>query len=323
MRSSKQSIKYFPFAPGIPWKVKNGKYVVPELPSEAWRHALHGRDAVVVAYGGLIESFVSLSYLEILNYTMPSVKLHWCGNLKFKPLISINGLGSFEETNIKDIVSNYPVPLFMDQKDNVFFNCLNNYLNVKPYYGGKGYHDKKPIIRQIFRNSTFKWDTHYTPQLRNLNCDLELKRWAQSAKFQFKRPYVCVFPEAGWSQHDQSMLNWTDAELKAFSMMLKQADISVIVFTNYPNKYNNSIYTIPIRLDFMFNLIPNAKAVLSKDIDMLLISNMISSATLIGRPYKNELSLKKNNYFIERQNVIYTDKALTPYAAFNAIRGDV
>src|SRR3990167_86537 len=114
--------KYFPFAPGVPWKIKNGKYIVPALSMDAWHRALHGKEIVVVAYGGFIESFVSLCFLEIVNYLSPGKKLFWLGNNRFASLVEVNGLAQICESDVsKETFANYPVPLFMDRDYYYFF----------------------------------------------------------------------------------------------------------------------------------------------------------------------------------------------------------
>ena len=73
------SKKYFPFAPGIPWYVKNGKYIKPKVSGSILQHHLKDKDIVVVAFGGLLESFFSLSILETINFNWPGHNLYWCG----------------------------------------------------------------------------------------------------------------------------------------------------------------------------------------------------------------------------------------------------
>lgn len=324
MRSNKLSVRFFPFSPGIPWKIKNGRYIVPELSYESWKLALNDRNAIVTSFGGLIEAFTSLCLLEAINYVSPQTKTYWCGDLKFKSLVAANGLAAFSDLELNQtILQNYPVPLFMDQEKNVYFNVLNNYIEVKTYHGAKGYHDKKPILRQILRNTMMDWDDRYIPHLRNLRCMEEFGRWAKTAYFQTNRPYVCVFPDRGMSRHACSTLNWTDTQLKAFAAMVKQQGFSPVVFTDRVGRFAGSVvYALPVRLDLIAAMLPNAAAVLSEEVDYLMMANLLSTAKLISRPTKNELSLQRNNRFLKKQNVIYTTKNLTPLTAFNAVCGN-
>ncbi|HLG27609.1 MAG TPA: hypothetical protein VI423_07475 [Paenisporosarcina sp.] len=293
---------------------------------DAWHRALHGKEIVVVAYGGFIESFVSLCFLEIVNYLSPGKKLFWLGNNRFASLVEVNGLAQICESDVsKETFANYPVPLFMDRDNHAFFNCLNNYLQVKTWYGANGYKDKRPLFQQILRNTMIPWEMHYLPQLRNPKCSDELSQWAQLNHFHFNQPYVCVFPDRGLSDHQKtSALGWNESQLKAFAAMLRRVGISMIVFTSQSQKYYGvPINCLPVRIDFILNLLPAAAAVLSEEVDLLLVAAVISSAKLISKPLKNEFNLNNNVRFLRHETVIYTDKTLTPLTAFNAVRGDI
>ncbi len=318
--SNKYSVRFFPFSPGIPWKVKYGKYIIPEINSESWDLALHGRNAVVLADGGLVETFISLTFLEALNNISPGTKLYWAGNDSLNSLVSVSGLASmFPKSLPGNLIERFPVPIFLDRKDNTYFNCLLNYIRVKPYYGGKSYHDRKAIIKQIFRNSLVDWDSRFIPQQRRADMvSTELNRWAKSSKFYFNKPYVCLFPETKHSIHKQSTLGWSNIQIKSFAAMLRQAGVSLVLFTN-SKTFSDSCFVLPPRPDYEWFMMPAAKAVLSETIDYLIVAGMISKAKLIGLPTKNELSISKNNKYIGAENVIYTLKGITPMDAFNFV----
>src|SRR5690554_6700310 len=97
------SIKNFPWAPGLSWKIKNGKYVVPELPFELFSKSLKNKDVVVCSFGGLVESFYSLSILELLNNNLIGNKLYWAGNSEYQNLLKLNGLAKyFNKITVQD-----------------------------------------------------------------------------------------------------------------------------------------------------------------------------------------------------------------------------
>lgn len=322
---SNDTIRYFPFAPGIPWKIRSGKYVVPGLNSAAWNKAVGCRDVVVLSYGGLFESFVSLSLFEIMNYSSTSTKLMWSGTRRYEPLVKMNGLATVCPVILpEETTQNYPVPVFLDKSNNVYFNCLNNYIRVNAYYGEFGYKDHRPVIQQLTENFMIPWETRFLPQFRNLKLlKDEIDKWTRLSKFQFNRPYVCVFPDCGLSQHKQSMLGWSDNEIKALAAMLRQVGISTLVFTDNPGKYYaSSAYVLPAKVEYILLMLKSAKAVLAEEIDLLLIAEMVSSARIIAKPAKNELNLYKNQRFLGTSNVIDTIKGLTPVKAFNAICGE-
>src|SRR5690554_1839294 len=137
----KFSVRYFPFTPGIPWSIKNGRYIIPKINRIAWDKAVDGRDFNVVAYGGLFESFFSLSIIEALHFIHPEKKIYWSGHNQFNYLCSSQGIAKinkFDETLIKK----YPCPIFLDKEKFVYFNCLNNYIDVYSYAGVYGYHNQ-------------------------------------------------------------------------------------------------------------------------------------------------------------------------------------
>lgn len=319
-RKSKISIRYFPFSPGIPWKIKNGKYVVPELNAASWKQALDQREVVVVAYGGLLETITSLSFLELINNRHPGKSLRWAGDPKFAQLAQAQGLASIHQIP-KAILNNYPVPLFLDRKNSTYFNCLYNYRHVKTYYGELKYRDRRAAVEQVFRNAMQPWSVTYIPKLRKNVMPPELVQWAKSCHFRFNQPYVCVvLDDTGLSIHSQRSLKWTERQLVAFSQILHQRGIATIAFTKIPGRYYNTpVLSLPLRLDFIMQLIPGAKAVLSCNPDFLIVAAMMSKAKLIAEPLRNELNLLKNSKFLGTRNDIYTAKRLSPSFAADAI----
>lgn len=306
-------IKYFPFAPGIPWNMK-GPFLDPTLNVNIWGNILQNRNAVVVVHGGLIESFVSLIYLEIINHLAPNKKIYWYGDSKFHQLIWLNGLASICATEISpDILSKFPVPIFLDKKEFFYYNVLNNYLNIKTIRGTFSYKNKKPILEQLFKNTTLaNWNISYIPQIRkNINF-IELKAWAKINNFSFTQPYVCIFPDRGVSIHPESFLGLTITQIKSLAAILKQAGVTLICFTQDINKYHNSVYALPPKIDYILYMLPKAKTILSEEVDYLLLGGMVSNAKIIGKNYKHYLNLEKNMKFIERNNVIYSCKELNP-----------
>ena len=295
----KTHVRYFPFSPGIGWKIKNGKYVVPEINLDVWNKIISGKDITVVCYGGLIESYISLCYLEILNYIVPNNTFYWCGNNKFDSLVRLNGLariGNFP----KNMLWRYPVPIFMDADKNVYFNCLNNVLKVQPYYGGTGYKDKSPLVKQLLRNSTLPWDKQYLPKMRRSSFpSKEFLQWSKLVRFDLNKPFICIFQDLDWSQHKRTSFKWNETQIKALSSMLKQRGISTVVFTKVSGKfYGSSVYCMQPLMESILGIIPRAKAVLAEEVDFLLLSAMISNAKLITTCANKCLSPIYNGKFL-------------------------
>ncbi len=315
-------IRYFPFSPGIGWKIKNGKYIIPEINLDVWKKIVHGKKITVVAHGGLLESYFSLCYLEILNYLVPSNKIHWCGNIFFNPLVHLNGIATVNINCPQSILSKYPTPIFMDKDKNIYFNCLNNYQIVKPYYGGSGYKDKSPIIKQILRNSLTSWENHYAPKFRKLgSLSDSFVNWSKANKFNLRNPYICFFYDIGWSEHKLNF-KWNENQVKSLAAMLKQQGISTLLFTKYPYKfYNSSAYCIGTDLENIINLIPKSIAVLSDCVDFSFLAMMLSdSSKIIMKSTGRKFSPLSNVKFIglPRNNIVIK-KCLTPLDVFYTI----
>lgn len=316
------SVKYFPFTPGIGWNLKNNKYIIPRVSPIAFDQAMKNRDAIIVTYGGLLESFLSLSYFEMINQFYPSTKMYWCGNDQFNPLIKLNGVGVVSpEPFPHSLLKNYPVPIFLDKKDNIYFNCLNNYLEMNNYLGLKEYKNKRSLYRQVLSNLLFNWNSSFLPKLRNRHLVMPVvKSWAKVNNLDLNRPFILICPEIFYSQHKVSCLNWKEKEIKALGAMLKQRGVSTIVCTNSPGRYyGGAVYTIPVKFEQLVYLMTEARAVLSETIDCLLIANMISKLIIFSLKIRKPYSFKLNSSFFKFKNNFFEKDILTPEYVFERL----
>ena len=318
------SVKFFPFAPRIPWKLNYGIYVVPETNHETWNGVISPAESISVvcdsASCGLIETYFSLSYFELFNKSNSGKKLFWAGNDKFNKLIWMNGLAKpSEKIFTNKLLNQYPVPVFLDKKNNVYFNFLNNYIRVSTYYNEFRYVDNAPLLKQIWRNTTIgAWDKRFLPQLRSFSTS-KIQKWIGDNRFYMNKPYVCIFPDvkSGLSIHDGRMLNWNIQQVKAFSAMVRQAGYSSIIFTNNAMAFSGE-NVIPLDLEFILYFLSKTKAVLSEEVDFLLLSLMVSeNVKIITLPKKDHTNILANANFIGSAGVICKLKGLTPAMALN------
>jgi len=320
---SRYSIKYFPFSPGVPWKLNYSKYIVPEVPESILYDHLKEKKIIVAAYGGLLESFFSLSILELINYKLPSLELFWAGNSEYNKLIELNGLAKIYSGEVNDeVLLRYPVPLFFDKANRAYFNCLNNYLDVKTYYLTKGYRNRRAAIKQIIDNGLFFSDKMFLPELRGLDgCPKELENNLAASNIHLDRPYVLVFPDRQpSSNHSEECLGWNVSQIKAFGALLGRFNIPLIVLSKNPQNYFYSfVNAFDFHIDSLLYLILGAKYVLSSSIDVLLLSIAISDARIISLPTAEEFKLKKNAKFISRRNYIDIIEDMKPLCALNSI----
>jgi hypothetical protein len=326
MRLSKNtSIQYFPFAPEIPWHIKNGRYIIPKLDVNSWNKAVLDRNIVVVGFGGLFESFFSLSILEALNIRVPKKKLFWCGDPRFNYLVQANGLASLYYGPInEDTIAEYTTPLFFDNNNNAYVNFLNNYICVHTYYGKYGYQSGAAVTKQLFDNSLFNWDLNYIPKFRLLQSSPEFDQWCKREKLYINKPYMLIFPDrTGWSDHTNTCLNWNPTQIKALAAMLKQIGVSLVICTTYPGHYYGSkLHLLPVQLEYIFNLLPTAKAIMATEIDLLLVASMISSGKILTIKQKKEFDLIKNMKFLSKEinASFFTNEELQPAKVFEQVK---
>ena len=308
---SQFSTKYFPFAKGIPWKMKYSVYVYPEVSRTILEKKLSDKDVTVIAYGGLLESFFSLSILEMVNHFFPSARLFWAGNEKYSNLLKMNGLATFHQEDFSQIYENYPVPLFLDKNDGAYFNCLNNYINVKKYYLEKGYHDTRAAIKQIVEKGLFPWDNKFIPKLRN-NDEKIIVNKVKLSKIFIEKPFVLIMPDIGHSMHNIDCLGWSPMEVKSLGAMLRNSGISLVVLSNNLQYYSPATIVLNFELETYLYLVRFAKAIISRELDYLFVAATLSDIKVISRLMPEEFKIKKNLKFLHRINDIYMDKELTP-----------
>ena len=324
------SVKFFPFAPKVPWKLNYGLYVVPEINYETWQTIISPAETISVVTDhtscGLIEAYFSLSYLEFINKANLGKKLLWAGNDKFNKLLWMNGLAKPSDKSFtKELLKKYPTPIFLDKKHNIYFNFLNNYIDVYNYCGNFAYVDNKPLLRQMWRNLAIAgvMDDMFIPQLRSFRISAGVEKWVKENNFYINKPYVCIFPDlnSGFSVHGGRMLNWNVQQVRAFSAMLRQAGYSTIIFTNNVRFFTGE-NVAPMDLDFILYFLLKSKAVLSEEVDFLLLSMMLSNAKVIALKKKDHTDILQNAQFLNRSNVIDRTKGLTPAMAFNNLGGN-
>lgn len=304
-------IRYFPFCPGIPWNCENGKYVMPEMDTDTWLSAIQDRDVVVVAHGGLLESFYSLSICEAINIIKPGKRVFWSGNEQFHDLISMQGLANIFEFELKkEKVEKYPVPLFFDRDNRVYFNCLNNYIIRKSCLKNSRKYSQKSnkniILKQICDNLLVEWDIRYLPKFRSAN-DTDVIKWKKQENLHLNQSYIAFFPEG---VSDISCLGWSMQKIKEFLVLMKQLDISVILFSNNHDKYYSSdglFYKAPLNnINLLINLLLDSRVVISESVDYILLAFALApKATIMSRqPVQKQYDLYRNAEFIQAENII-------------------
>jgi hypothetical protein len=316
-RKREYKSRFFPFSPTLPWKIDRGKYIIPEIDFETWHRALDGRDIVIVAFGGLVESFFSLCVAEALVSFDSSHNVYWLGNSEYLFLSSAQGLCKPSLINLtNDILKKYPVPLFFDNDKNAYFNVLNNYLCRVSYWGKYPEVVKAPIFEQMAKNIMVPW-RNYVPKLRNLGTDFvdelcRMRRIHQKAKI------VTII----LNNNEDDRLNWSLVNLKEFSQLAAHKGLKVIVFThNVGALYGTNILANKYDIRNILQTIRKSWLVLSNDINWSLISLAISNAKLMSESVEDQYSLLKNAEFLGVNTDIFTDSDLSPIGVFRICEG--
>jgi hypothetical protein len=314
---------FFPFASGVPYQIKGGMYVVPNLDYEHWKYAFENKKSVIICHNGFLENLSATMILESLVSIRPFQKMEWMVNEFFKDIWKLNGLGKETDHIIEqNKLIKYPVPLFFNSsKDIVYLNCLNNYLDVYSLFGEKRYHDKRSAVRQIFQNSLVDWSHLYLPKMRNLICPEYLNKLASSARFNFNNPYILLIPDVtGMSDHDTFSLNWNINDIRSFAAMVRNTNYNLVILSPKPQRYYGiHAFISPCKIDALLFLLSKASVVLSKDVDFLISSLMLGNAKAFSLKIKNEFKIEKNKKFLNVENEVFVSDKLSPYKVFQEL----
>jgi len=298
------STKYFPFSPGIPWKMRKGKYLIPEIEQGVWERAVKNKDGVVLCYGGFLESLFSLAYGEMLVRVKPQMKLFWAGNPAFHAMIKEHGL--FKPIDFPNISHKYPVPLFMNDHF-VYFNCLNNYLIRSPWYGEPKKINRNLISKQLFCNSLVEWSSRYVPNIRH-GSDKTGK-------------YVLIILNE--HNHDFDTLNWDWQYVREFASMM-HGSIPVVVMAEKDMPHYSKHYEFQKlqQHHITLNMLNNAWMVLSNDVHFLIAAILLQRPHILSLPFKdNRFHLLKNAEFLDNESVILVTEDLKPYYVYQICEG--
>jgi hypothetical protein len=308
-RTKKYNPKYFPFSPGIPWQIKSGKYIIPQIDYFLWNNILEGKNIVVSAYGGYLESFFSLSFIEGLISIDPMRKILWLGNKHHHDLVRMQGMASPCHIDLDDYgLRQYPVPLFFDADGLAYINCLNNYIHTKSYWGQYPIKNKEPVLQQIFANALIPW-RGYAPKLRKLTeLSSKFSDWMRMEHLKGGARFVLLLPESFGSMHNVDCLNWNDQNVREFAAIMRRFGVRVVLCTNRPGLFHGSnVCVAPSDPITILNLLIRAWMVLSRDVDWHIITMLESDAHIVSKHTDNELNLFSNAEFIGAENVISTD----------------
>ncbi len=319
------SYKVFPFAPGLVWKVEEENFIIPQLQFNQLSPHLKDKEFIILCDGGFLETFFSLSILEMLNIYFPLQKKYLSS--KFSSLAVANGIAKPIDKCIPDeTLRRYTTPLFFDRDNRAYFNCLYNYRYRQPFLGGKNKRDYRPVIRQICEKVLIPWNLDYLPRFRNLNSN-HINNSFKLAKMHTNQPYVLIIPErTSFSQYKNAGLRWNPSQVKSLAAMLKQQlSWNTVILSNCPESYRDSpALVLPFSIENYLILAQTSSVILSEDIDYILTGLVLSKGLVICRNQCGDLGIRKNTRYLkqyDRQFLTY--RRMQPLDVLNFIQGTI
>jgi len=323
-RKKRISSKFFPFSPGIPWKIERGKYILPQISSNIWNQVLVDKNIVItVPFGGLLESFFSLSVAEALNFfDGKNHKVFWLGPSQYSIFPRLQNLSTICYKNItKEILEKYPAPIFFDQQNNVYINILHNYLTRYSYWGLYPEPVDTPILFQIFKNMCIPFDKKYIPHLRKMHGISFADKLYETNKLRPRNKFVLIILD---ENSTENTLNWSVRNIKEFNQLATTKRLKTVVFTKNINKfYGSNILCFEYNIKNILDLISKSWMILSNKIDWTFIGMVLSGEThLVARETKGPYDLFSNAELISAENSIFTDRnPLSPIDVFSICEG--
>lgn len=315
-------MKIFPFSP-VWWKLRSD-VVQTSLSTSGWAKLIGKRNLVVSTSQGFLEAFLSLSFLEGLKVLHPDNSLFWSAPPMFRELGVWQGLAQpFEGLTDFDL-ERFPVPIFWDKDGRTYFNSCFNYPIKKDIQGYKIGKSSGIILNQILRNFIQDWNISYTPQFRCSQPRSQLIQWLKIYQVE-KKPFITILPDVtGYSCRKEKFLKWSPTQVKEMAAIMATHGYGTVVLSPQPQLYKDKhIHTfVPQSTDIIWFL-SQTKAVLSREIDFLLVSMFLSNSPLIGSlsSLKYSIKLELNRSFLGKRAtpLVYLRRKLLPAEAAEVI----
>jgi hypothetical protein len=295
--------KFFPFSGGIRWEIAHGKYIHPQIDLDTWNRALEDKDIIVVAFGGLLETLFSLTFVEALKILRPNQNLYWLGSEKYSNLHFMNGGSKNCNINLTPkILKNYPTPIFFDADNRVYFNVLNNFLLKKSYWNRYPLNRTETVFEQIFSNLSVPWSKSYLPKLRNIGTDF-IDGLIKANRINSKSKIITIILE----NTDKDILKWGTQQIKEFVQIASSRGFKVVVFSHDISRfYGSKILVFEYDVRKILQTIKTTKLLLSNNINWLLSSLLISETAIVCKNESGPYDIFKNAEYIEVENDIFS-----------------
>lgn len=308
---SKEIIR-FPYS-NVAWQLNSDNSIKLKISKTDFDKHFYNTKIINICNGGLLESLLSCILFEYLKLNNYKSELYWSGNLLFNKIIELNGLASIKNISFNPDI--FSVPLFSDQ-DYTYINSSYNIINITDIYGNKIKKQRSTSLDIIYKNLFLDVNINFLPKIRNLKWNNNLDNWAKNNKILFNKPFVLIIPDRiGLSTNSNNYFNWSINEIKSFASVLKSKDINTIIMSNKLNMYHSGLTFLEFSLDNYLNLINNAKLIMAKELDLLILPLILSNCSIAG--LKKGFSSNILNYSKYFNNKTLIQSYFTPKDIWN------
>jgi len=171
MSSITDNVAFYPFSPGIPWQVQKG-IVVPAISKNVWQQIILNKKVYVLCPGFLVEILLLILFnntliknkVNINSYIVPkkynSLLKHF--NMKIKSIEENDENLFIEFERLREAVESFPSPIFMDRKNNIYFNSLFNYGETFDIKNNLQERNNESFWKQMLKNTCcFPYDNRF------------------------------------------------------------------------------------------------------------------------------------------------------------------
>lgn len=208
-------VVFYPFSPGIPWQTENG-IVKPIVSKSVWEKIISTKNAYVLCPGFLVEILLLILFdntlkrngINIKSYIVPKKYNSILKHFKMKTKSAEESEDLFIEfERLREAVEAFPVPIFMDRKDNIYFNSLFNYGETFDAHANlQDDRNSEPFWKQLLNNTCcYPYDNNFQWFDKNI-----LKKHSRKIFTKFgidhTKPYILI---------DNSYISYNTADMRA------------------------------------------------------------------------------------------------------------
>lgn len=322
LESNNEQYISFPFSPRIKWKLRNS-VIVPELNKHYYR-IIKDNPAQMLVPGYFLEvlvcallanTFRQNKIMRVTSFITPAYYADMLNLFGIKVCCSKkdNPIKEFERLSIA--VNGYPVPIFFNKKDRVFFNLLNNYGgNVKTIIGGKVERSEIPFWQQIFQNICFDFPL----TIPRLTYNVETTRNRLVRQYNIHKYVLLDNSNVFGTTADNRAINnriFLKDEIEDLAYRLSRYNIKLVVMSPIEMKFNSPNIVklnpwITINSLELFTLIVEAECVVSSDPNIYLSAALLDCEKVIcldnppkGWTFDDVPSLGDNKWYTIKNHV--------------------